>query len=84
MRIPIAIAVVTAAAISPATPVQADACSDYRLAVAGHEAAQYLINDRAAAGFTEGKSERETLLNLLHETDDRRDEARRAVRGLAK
>ena len=42
MRIPIAIAVVTAAAISLATPVQADACADYRLALAAQKAARAL------------------------------------------
>ena len=52
MRIPIAIAVVTAAAISLATPAQADACADYRLALAAHEAALLLLQDPAReAGF---------------------------------
>ena len=37
MRIPIAIAVVTA--VSLATPAQVDACADYRLALAAHKAA---------------------------------------------
>ena len=42
MRIPIAIAVVTAAAISLATPAQADVCADYRLALAARKAVRAL------------------------------------------
>ena len=80
MRIPIAIAVVTAAAISLATPAQADACSDYRLALAAREAADQLLYERKAAGYVGGTPEKETLLQLLNETGDRRDEAQRAVR----
>ena len=42
MRIPSAIAVVTAAAMSLATPAQADACADYRLALVARKAARAL------------------------------------------
>ena len=80
MRSPIAIAVVTAAAISLATPAQADACSDYRLALAARDAANQLLDERMAAGYVGGTPEKETLLQLLNETGDRRDEAQRAVR----
>ena len=84
MRIPVAIAAVTVAVTvavtSLAKPVQADACSDYRLALAAREAAHQLFNERQAAGFVGGTPEKETLLQLLDETEDRRDEAQRAVR----
>ena len=71
MRSPIAIAVVTAAAISLATLAQADACSDYRLALAARDAANQLLNERMAAGYVGGTPEKRPCCNCStkQETD---------------
>ena len=82
MRILIAITVTTVAAISLATPAQADACSDYRLSLAARDAAHDLVNERAAAGFIGGKHEEETLRQLFDEAGNRLSEAQRAVRAV--
>ena len=80
MRSPIAIVVVMVAAISLATPAQADACLEYRLALAARDAAYRLTVDALDEGFVGEKPEFETLLKLRAEASSRLIEARRALR----
>ena len=80
MRILIAIAIVAAVAAAFAQPAQADACSNYRLALVARDAANKLVNDRAAAGFVGGKQEQETVMQLFDEAIDRLTEAQWIVR----
>lgn len=80
MRVPVAIVAVIMGAIFLAKSVQADACSDYHLALAARDAANQLVNKRAAAGFVGGKQEQEIIMRLFDEANDRLTEAQWVVR----
>ena len=79
MRISIAIAVVTAAAISLATPAQADACFDYHLALAARKASLALPREPDAGG-----EENWVWLSLNVEAHDRVIDGQTAVRASLK